>query len=398
MDEQKIAEMVKAEVSHWFATHGKTTNGYEYEKTFVECWRSAGQKVFQESLGRVPKSKNQRKKLKSSLGEVMIANKHRIGKMANNFRMTSYLQEQVCYQGQKETFEESSETFQRMLGIEVSNKQIQRVSEFYGECVEKNIQAQIAEDAWQSAKPNTEPETTYAMSDGSMLLTKEEGWKEIKLGRVFKAQENITVSENRNQIGQSAYCAHLGNHERFLERFELLLKGVFSIVFIADGAKWFWEWVNIYFPHAIQILDYYHCKDYLCEFARNIYPEESIRKKWIEQQEKLLFKDEVEKVIVHLQSFKNLTGEALAAQEKIIRYYEHNKTRMRYGTYRQKNLLIGSGPIESAHRNVIQKRLKLSGQRWSKSGAQQIANLRVVHKSNQWHKVVELIQEFKKAA
>ena len=32
--------------------------------------------------------------------------------------------------------------------------------------------------------------------------------------------------------------------------------------------------------------------------------------------------------------------------------------------------LIGSGAIESAHRTVVQKRLKQSGQRWSNSGAQ----------------------------
>ncbi|MEO8764779.1 MAG: hypothetical protein ABI416_10850 [Ginsengibacter sp.] len=34
--------------------------------------------------------------------------------------------------------------------------------------------------------------------------------------------------------------------------------------------------------------------------------------------------------------------------------------------------IIGSGAIESAHRTVIQKRMKLSGQRWSKCGAQNI--------------------------
>jgi hypothetical protein len=71
----------------------------------------------------------------------------------------------------------------------------------------------------------------------------------------------------------------------------------------------------------------------------------------------------------------------MAYQEKIITYYQNNQTRMLYGTYKAKGLMIGSGPIESAHRNIIQKRLKLSGQRWGKSGVQQIANLRVAHKS-----------------
>lgn len=66
---------------------------------------------------------------------------------------------------------------------------------------------------------------------------------------------------------------------------------------------------------------------------------------------------------------------------------------MQYKTYRQNGLLVGSGPIESAHRNVIQQRLKLSGQRWSIKGAQQIDNLRVMKKSNNWECVLRLIKK-----
>ncbi len=61
MEEEKIVEMVKKEVAEWFASQQQQTDGYEYEKTFVECWRAIGQKVFQESLGKIPGSKNEKK-------------------------------------------------------------------------------------------------------------------------------------------------------------------------------------------------------------------------------------------------------------------------------------------------------------------------------------------------
>lgn len=61
MDEQQIATMVKKEVSAWFASQQGETDGYEYERTFVECWRSVGQKVFQQSMGKIPGSKNEKK-------------------------------------------------------------------------------------------------------------------------------------------------------------------------------------------------------------------------------------------------------------------------------------------------------------------------------------------------
>ncbi len=61
--------------------------------------------------------------------------------------------------------------------------------------------------------------------------------------------------------------------------------------------------------------------------------------------------------------------------------------------------IIGSGAIESAHRTVVQKRMKLSGQRWSKKGAQNMLNLRVTHMNGQWSKVIELTKtNFKVAA
>jgi hypothetical protein len=66
---------------------------------------------------------------------------------------------------------------------------------------------------------------------------------------------------------------------------------------------------------------------------------------------------------------------------------------MYYQTYRSRGLLIGSGPIEAAHRLVLQKRMKLSGQKWTKKGAQAVANLRVVHLNQQWDRVINLINQ-----
>ena len=65
---------------------------------------------------------------------------------------------------------------------------------------------------------------------------------------------------------------------------------------------------------------------------------------------------------------------------------------MFYGTYKEKGVLIGSGPIESANRNIVQQRLKLSGQKWTIKGAQRVVNLRAYQKSNRWNEVVEIIK------
>ena len=93
--------------------------------------------------------------------------------------------------------------------------------------------------------------------------------------------------------------------------------------------------------------------------------EENIRKKWIEEQKELLLQSQVEQVIKNI----GLTKAKKKEKEKLINYYQSNIERMDYKLYRTLGCgIIGSGAIESAHRTVIQKRMKLSGQHWSRAG------------------------------
>ncbi|MEE9373975.1 MAG: hypothetical protein V3V00_13070 [Saprospiraceae bacterium] len=57
---------------------------------------------------------------------------------------------------------------------------------------------------------------------------------------------------------------------------------------------------------------------------------------------------------------------------------------MQYPTYILQDYMIGSGAIETAHKTVIQRRMKLSGQRWSLKGAKNMFNLRCVALSGHW--------------
>jgi hypothetical protein len=47
-------------------------------------------------------------------------------------------------------------------------------------------------------------------------------------------------------------------------------------------------------------------------------------------------------------------------------------------------LPIGSGEIESAHRYVIQKRLKLAGAWWKTDNAKRMVDLRIMRANNRW--------------
>jgi hypothetical protein len=313
---------------------------------------------------------------------------------AYGFQMSRYLQERVCYVGQSQVYEESSEQLKELLGVEVSGKQIERVCHCYGKLLEKEAPAQAKSNQLEVE----EQQTVYGMVDGSMVLTREERWKEIKLGRLFTDQSHEKVSDKRFRIRESVYTAHLGGYKEFLPRWESEIPTGAQLILLADGAKWFWDWAKDSYPEALQILDYYHCKEYLCEFAEKYFKNKKFRDQWIEQQEERLFNDQVDEVIKEIKALPIKALEHNSIKKTILTYYENNRTRMLYGTYRKRELLIGSGPIEAAHRNVIQQRLKLAGQRWTQAGAQFMANLRVCRKSNRWNDVIELTNQKKWAA
>jgi hypothetical protein len=297
----------------------------------------------------------------------------------------------MCLAGQGYVFEEGEVLFKRLLGISVNARQIQRVSEHYGKIAEQQTEEELKAGE-KSIKPECTGSRTYIMVDGSMLYTREEGWKEMKLGRLFNEDKRVELSPGRSSVIQSQYICHFGSHDAFTAKMELYADLYPQKVFIADGAKWIWKWVSDTYPEAIQILDYYHAVEKLCAFAQYQYPNESERHQWIGIQKDKLWTNEVIAVINTLELLIPKNDFAKKALEDLLRYYEANQQRMQYKTYRDNGLLVGSGSIESAHRNVLQQRLKLSGQRWSVDGAQAIANLRAFNKSNQWTQVATLIK------
>lgn len=300
----------------------------------------------------------------------------------------------MCYVGQQIVFEDASEMLNKMKGVDINAKQIERVCHHYGGIIEEETTQLLTTQPSQTYVEEERNKLHYAMVDGAMYLTREDGWKEAKLGRIFKAEDDIKISHQRNMITNSTYVAHLGDHKGFFPKMEYYMDELKSLAIIADGAKYIWKWADTFYPDATQILDYYHAKEHLCAFAINYFTDTTKREQWIECQCKIMLEEDAENVIKVLNELPTVKNKNIEKQKRIlIAYYKENLKRMRYSAFKKRGMLIGSGAIESAHRNVLQERMKLSGQRWTKQGFQQVANLRVVKKSNKWNKIMELINK-----
>ena len=379
----------------------KDSSSYQFEDSLNIVLQEFGQLVFQSLVGNIPKSKNDRITILTSKGNVCFPKSHPLAIAPGGFKISPYLQEHLCRAGTKLTFDEASEEVTKLIGVEVNAKQIERLCHHYGDLLGQVDWKQAYNEAIQLRLP-LKDEVTYAMMDGSMILTREKdnSWKEVKLCRTFQSSDRVEdISKDRNLIDHSIYVAHLGGHDHFFDKVLEVLTNRSPLVFICDGAKWIWKWIEEYYPNSTQILDIYHCKQHLYAFAKIYYhKDEHQSRKWAESCIELLMNKKVNELLTTISKLPSRLKQVEKEKQKLLTYLQNNEKRINYGLYKEQELLFGSGAIESANRDIIQKRMKLSGQRWTLSGAQQMLNLRVCYKSGTQAKLHELITHYQKVA
>lgn len=320
-------------------------------------------------------------------------------------KITKGLTEVVCDFAQRMgSFDEASYMLEKYLGIKISASMIQEVSEKTGKELyekEKNEAEELYENQYIAISQVPENEKTgriYIEADGSMLLIRGEGWKEIKLGIIFRDNKILNKDKERHIIIEKDYVASLGGVVEFKKMlWSAAVKNGFQnvkeVVIIGDGSEWIWNIARELFPEAVFILDYYHFEEHVYECANAIYPEDEVgRKRWADGIiSRFMITDEIDEAIDSLRPEDFNIEEVKIKISGLKTYLENNKNKMHYKRYTDAGYYLGSGAVEGGHKHVIQQRLKLAGMRWSRSGAQYIATLRTASKSNKWNKVTEII-------
>lgn len=331
----------------------------------------------------------------SRYGEIEISNAHPFSEKVNGFKISPYMQDKMVFIGQNDCYGDGHQILSNLLGVSVNAMQLYRVTDKYGSLLEQEKVLELDAITPDSLELDSQ-ECVYAMVDGSMLFTREEDWKEVKLGRVFKQSDCMAVSGKRGWIRHSLYEAYLGKSDTFTDRMDRYLgcyRGIDKrLIFVGDGAKWIWKWVGTHYPLAIQILDWYHALEHLHDFAKVCFSKKEAYQIWVSNQKQLLKNSQVGQVLKNIKSLAITTEDQRQKQTQLITYYTENQSRMNYKNYLNTGAgIIGSGAIEAANREVVQKRMKLSGQRWSKRGAQNMLTLRTTKLSDKWNNIVNLI-------
>jgi hypothetical protein len=145
---------------------------------------------------------------------------------------------------------------------------------------------------------------------------------------------------------------------------------------VGDGAEWIWKHVQALFPHARQVLDYYHCAEYLHKVAYAHYGHTLQALEWVEATLTRLYMGQVGAVLGGLRRMQPTSEEAAKALDNCWIHLHEHRSRTHYGTCRRGGYPLGSGGIESSNKFICHVRLKRSGAWWYEENSNRMLALR----------------------
>lgn len=155
---------------------------------------------------------------------------------------------------------------------------------------------------------------------------------------------------------------------------------------VGDGAPWIADQVHqVFGPQGRYLVDFYHLSEYLAAAAPRCAPDTPTQ--WLAQQQAYLKQGDVAEVQAALAP--HLEAPELADKAAPVRccsrYLTNRPGQFEYHEALAAGLPIGSGEVESAHRYVIQQRLKLAGAWWNKETAADMLALRTLRANGEWN-------------
>jgi hypothetical protein len=295
----------------------------------------------------------------------------------------------VCLAGTLAPFADAAEdVLKRFAGVRVSASTVLRSTEGEGE----RLRAQQKEGRMVEAT-QPEPKWTAPREAGQPVAY-------VGLDAFSVPMQGVQASKAEHRM---LYTALLytpeKEHTRYLVDFELDalaeqvrsqaralgLAQVSDLIAVTDGGNGLEEALQRHLAENLTtILDWYHAAEHLCDFAKVWHThDEETRTLWQAQTKTILYEQGGEALLAYLHELVLPPSASAPAQEelrKLIGYFENNRHRTDYPTYRRNGWDIGSGPTEAGCK-IIGERLKGSGMRWVEDGAATVASLRALYVS-----------------
>lgn len=293
--------------------------------------------------------------------------------------VTLEVEKRILDFGVNDVFDEGARRFSMHYGWSISDNLVRRVVDRVADCLES-----ISEPALQAAllpSSSTPARLVTIGIDGSMLSTTD-GWQETKVGVVVRDEHHVVGTRvRRGEVTEARYVTASTVEEMKTRLWHAAAaSGVESaeqVVVVSDGAPWIKNIADELFPGALQVLDWPHVVAHLTECGKALLGEHSPwLAHWVRTTTTLAWNGRTKELIQDLRALLDLDDVDHQPVINLLRYLKNNEDRVDYRRFRTLGLPTGSGIAESAHKHVLQVRMKRAGQHWSPRRARRMARLR----------------------
>src|SRR5213082_1239897 len=283
-------------------------------------------------------------------------------------------------------FASAQELLQDLLGVRVSKATARRATLATGEAA-LSVCEREEERLKQEAPPAPGGADKQALSgDGAMVHLVGGEWVEVKtlaLGEVTRDTRGEVCTQHLSYFSRLSDAASLEEaalvetHRRGLERAS-------EVCAVQDGAPWLQGLVDYQRADAVRILDFAHAAEYINEIGQAVQAAGGrLPARWFEGVLHRLKHHGPERVLEHL-SWLAAHYPSPTIQEKLA-YLQKRTAHMQYPIYQAAGWPIGSGSVESAHKVVVEARLKGAGMRWERHNVNPMLTLRNAVCNRRWH-------------
>jgi hypothetical protein len=283
------------------------------------------------------------------------------------------------------SYEAAAEILERVGGIYLSDSTAWRTTQHWGEKLKEREEAQAKAAQQKPVETNQalSEDRLGAAMDGVTLYVRDEGFKELKVGCVFRIAPRKVHDERINEevvIGhgvEQTYVAHLGGPQPLAQKLfaEARRRNWLHVRYtqvLGDGAPWIWNLADEYFSGSEQTVDWYHAQQHLFAACAAFHPEGSLAaQRWMNKHSELLFQGHAEQIANTL----HIAAQEQPGADEEAGYFETNHRRMNYMQLREDGWVIGSGMIESGGKQ-FKARFAGPGMRWSRDGAERLLPIR----------------------
>jgi len=298
-------------------------------------------------------------------------------------------------------FDKGCELLEALTKVSLSDHSMAKATLAVGEQVsqaEENWQAKSEDEAFllKQQRDERHPLRLYGSIDATKVHIRDDQthrWRDLKVGAWYEAAGTPPKSPDGKWAIKAktiSYYADIAPASQFgslfwsegVKRQAQLAK---ELIFVADGAEWIWNLVEAKFPHAIQILDWFHASEHLMPVAEALYSTQEERNAWVSNMKQLMWQGDIEAIVTQIDLRRqNCSADVLRTTAN---YFESHKERMRYAYFRSQGYQIGSGTIESAAKQIGSMRLKIAGAIWNEDHARKVAKARASFLSHRWQEL-----------